>query len=247
MLGTQRLSKGSFPLLPGPVGMARLSRYRGPIVAMLCWCGLTTLVVLEGFAPPTTSRHLAVGPQDGLATESSIAFPAARSWPDSQDSALGSRATAAADGIYPRTVMASGGGYAEAVAAAAGSAPDPEPNAVSARGEDSPAAERHAAAIQNPAATPPEILIRHRLGSAAGHRAAQQIAEEARRAGIKLVEIRATAAVPKGREVRYLQAEDVATAERLAARFRGRWGNAWRVREMGPVTAHRLEIWLPHR
>jgi len=116
------------------------------------------------------------------------------------------------------------------------------------------------AAAQPAAVQPAAVLIRHRDGSAAGREAAKRIAEEARRAGVAVVGIRGAALVPKGREVRYLQGADAGEAERLAERFRGRWGSAWEVRAPGsaarpapmaaaarPAPAHTLEVWLPHR
>jgi hypothetical protein len=104
--------------------------------------------------------------------------------------------------------------------------------------------------MRSPTEPPPEILIQHRRGSAAGRTAAQRIAEEARRAGVKVVDIRAAAAVPGRREIHYFRDEDAGAGEHLASRFRRRWGNAWRVLASGPnaaVPAHTLEIWLPHR
>ena len=76
-----------------------------------------------------------------------------------------------------------------------------------------------------------------------------------------VVGVRGASSVPKGREVRYLPGADAAGAERLAARFQGRWGSAWEVREAGPgataapakapgsrpAPTHTLEVWLPHR
>jgi hypothetical protein len=116
-----------------------------------------------------------------------------------------------------------------------------------------------------PAGGPPEpppvaVLIHHRAGSPAGRQAANRIAQEARRAGLWVACIRPEATVPAAREVRYRTGVegDGKAAERLAARLRDRWGNAWHVRAAGrqdpecdgggPAAIHRaLEVWLPHR
>jgi hypothetical protein len=167
--------------------------------------------------------------------------------PDAPDSA----AALAGGGIYPRMVVASGRGCAgAAVAGTAGCTLGAGPDASTGRGEDASPEERHTAALRNPAEPPPEILIQHRRGSAAGRTAAQRIAEEARRAGVRVVDIRAAAAVPGRREIHYFRAEDAGAGEHLASRFRRRWGNAWQVLASGAnaaVPAHTLEIWLPHR
>ncbi|HYI85305.1 MAG TPA: hypothetical protein VEX11_19135 [Acetobacteraceae bacterium] len=94
----------------------------------------------------------------------------------------------------------------------------------------------------------------------AGREAAQLIADEARRTGVKVVGIRPVPTVPDRREVHYLRDEDAAEGERLASQLRQRWGNTWKVREKRPATAtpktslaalsapvHTLEVWLPHR
>ena len=104
------------------------------------------------------------------------------------------------------------------------------------------------------------MLVRHRVGSVAGREAAQLIADEARRTGVKVVGIRPVPTVPDRREVHYLRDENAAEGERLASQLRQRWGNTWKVREKRPATAtpktslaalsapvHTLEVWLPHR
>jgi hypothetical protein len=165
--------------------------------------------------------------------------------------ASSSAAAPAGAGVYPRMVAAGGRSCAgAAVAGTAGCTSGADPDAPTGRGEDSAPDARHAAAMRSPAEPPPEILIQYRRGSAAGRTAAQRIAKEARRAGVKVVDIRAAAAVPGGREIHYFRADDVGAGEHLASRFRRRWGNAWRVLASGQnaaIPAHALEIWLPHR
>ena len=122
------------------------------------------------------------------------------------------------------------------------------------------AGEEFHGAGQPPIKAPAAVLIRHRGGSAAGREAARRIADEARRAGVRVVGIRAVPAVPSRREVHYLRDEDAAEGKRLASRFRDRWGNAWPVRKpelpkaspkvsaaAGTTPTHTLEVWLPHR
>jgi len=99
---------------------------------------------------------------------------------------------------------------------------------------------------------PPPVVIHHRTGSTAGRQAARRVAEEARKAGATVRAISPGPAAPSRREVHYIRDEDAAAAERLAARFRGRWGNGWRAVQVeqrpGAVPEEQgLVIWLPHR
>jgi len=126
-------------------------------------------------------------------------------------------------------------------------------------GTDRSPDEKLVAAMRSSEAQMPSVLIFHRDGSASGREAAQRLAGEARRAGLDVAGVAVAPSVPKKREVRYFRSEDAADGERLASRFRERWGNAWNVRELGtgakpptystmePVPAHTLEVWLPHR
>jgi hypothetical protein len=119
--------------------------------------------------------------------------------------------------------------------------------------------ERLVAATRSSEAQMPSVLIFHRAGSASGREAAQRLAGEARRAGLEVAGVAAAQSVPTKREVRYLKGGYAADGERLASRFRERWGNSWQVRELGsgvispaystttPLPAHTLEVWLPHR
>jgi hypothetical protein len=104
------------------------------------------------------------------------------------------------------------------------------------------------------------VLIHYRVGSASGRYAARRIAQEVRRFGLDVMEVRAEPSVPTMREVLYASGEAAAEAERLARRLRNRWGNAWRVQtrerpslkqehhEAEPrSTLSALEVWLPHR
>jgi len=110
--------------------------------------------------------------------------------------------------------------------------------------------------METAAPAPAGVLIHYRAGSAAGQVAARRIAEEVRRAGLGVIGLRAETAVPSMREVLYPACGAATEAERLAARLRSRWGNAWRVQtkeESGPDRAapgsapNVLEVWLPHR
>jgi hypothetical protein len=109
---------------------------------------------------------------------------------------------------------------------------------------------------------PPKVLIHHLAGSTGGLRAARRIAQEARKAGYVVVGIHSETAVPSVREVRIPAGAgaDARAAERLTARLRDRWGNAWRIRVTdgtrsdpeiavgGSAAADQpLELWLPHR
>ena len=149
--------------------------------------------------------------------------------------------------------MTACGGAGPATSAACASDAGPDPRGGPGVGEEP------SGVAQAPARAPAAVLIRHRGGSAAGREAARRIAYEARRAGVRVVGIRAVAAVPSRREVHYLRAEDAAEGKRLASRLRDRWGGAWQVREPGSSKApprasaarqtptHALEVWLPHR
>jgi hypothetical protein len=119
--------------------------------------------------------------------------------------------------------------------------------------------EKRSAAAQPSTVPPVSVLFLYRAGSVAGQVAAQRLAGETRRAGVEVAGLAGVPVVPKTREVRYLQRNDAAEGERLAARFQARWGHSWQVREPGSgakspgyfaaeaVPAHTLEVWLPHR
>jgi hypothetical protein len=244
-------------MLAGHLRWARsfLSSRWGPLVAMACWGGLA------GFAsawlmPPATPRRpmpvaAAEGPLGGSPRVTAAVVPSAAEGPDATIEASGSAAAGAAVRLQPTMISlgrAACGGAG--LTASAGCASHTEPS--EAHGERPGAAQ---ASTKAPAA----VLIRHRGGSAAGREAAQRIADEARRGGVRVVGIRAVPAVPSRREVHFLRGDDAAEGERLASRLRSRWGNDWHVRELeagatsskklaaGPIPAHTLEVWLPHR
>lgn len=92
------------------------------------------------------------------------------------------------------------------------------------------------------------VSIHRRAGSAAARRAAALVAEEVRRAGLDIAAVVEEPRVPEDRVIRAApgSAGSVA-AQRLAERFRSRWGHAWQVTEAQGGGAPGLEIWLPHR
>lgn len=143
----------------------------------------------------------------------------------------------------------------------------PAPGAGIAGREAPPATDprRAAPAIPPPAAPPlvrpppprpgaarvPRIVVHYRDGSAAGAEAARAVlaamSQRDGAAGAPQAELRAVAAVPSQRVVRYFRAEDAAAAARLA----GQLGRGWAVQDFGayepaPVTPL-LEVWLPDR
>jgi len=221
----------------------------GPPAALLAWGALAGIVFAVWLAPPEAPRR---PPPVRAAADSRPAEPPAEV----------PVAVPAQTGAAPRQDAAAADAARVAAAIARWRvAPGPAAHAYAdARHERLGATllSADAPAVVQPMA----VLIRHRDGSAAGRAAAERIAEEARRAGAAVVGIRAAASVPKGREVRYLQGSDAAKAERLAERFRERWGSVWEVRTPGPTAppaskasaatarpapAHALEVWLPHR
>jgi hypothetical protein len=95
----------------------------------------------------------------------------------------------------------------------------------------------------------PEVVIRHRAGSTAARRAAEQVAAEVRRAGLGDVELRPTQQVPRMRTVRYFREEDAPAGEQMVSRFRSRWSHPWAMQASAAETESGrrvLEIWLPH-
>jgi hypothetical protein len=242
-------------------GLARrtrgwLSSRWGPAAALACWGALAGFVFLVWLAPPAAPRRplpaaTADGPVGAPPRDIAAPPPSAGNGQDAAVEAAASAAPAAAVRLQPTMISLARAACAGAGAAtSAGCASDAEP---AARGG------RPGAAQASAADAPAAVLIRHRGGSAAGREAAQRIADEARRAGVEVVGIRAASSVPKKREVRYLPGGDAAEGERLASRFRSRWGNDWEVRESEaktassvkaaarPAPAHTLEVWLPHR
>jgi hypothetical protein len=186
--------------------------------------------------PAATSE--AWHPPDALPVAELHSAPAARPAPPPppRDAAAGNAAAGLA--------WASG---ADPGPAAAASPPDP---AECEAGGLPPAADAETAAGTASSPPGPMLRIHHRAGSAAGRAAAGRIAEEALKAGVPVLGISAEPAGPRRREVRYVHQEDAAEAERLAARFRGRWGNSWRVVRVETASEpadHALEVWLPHR
>ena len=233
-----------------------LSSRWGPPAALACWGALAGFVV-GWLAPPAappgwTPVAAADSPLDGSPREVAALLSSAGDGRDATIGAAASVAAGAAVRLQPTMISlgrAACGGAG--LATAAGCASDAEPVAR----DGLPGAAQASAAN-----TPATLLIRHRGGSAAGREAARRIADEARRAGVEVVGIRAASSVPSRREVHYLRGGDAAEAERLASRLRQRWGSAWEVREPGPGTAsrkkvsavgpapsHTLEVWLPHR
>lgn len=104
-----------------------------------------------------------------------------------------------------------------------------------------------AEATQPPA---PRVVVHHRAGSSTARRAAELVAEEARRAGATVAAIQPETEVPNARVIHPATTEDAELAGELATRFRRRWGHPWRVEgaqlraEAPPPRT--LEIWLPH-
>ena len=229
-------------------------------MALACWGGLAGFA-LAWLMPPATPRRpmpvaAADSPLGGSPRVIAAVVPSTGEGRDAMIEATGSAAAGMAVRLQPTMISlgrAACGGAG--LTASAGCASHTE---ASEAHEERPGAAQ--ASIKAPAA----VLIRHRGGSAAGREAARRIADEARRGGVRVVGIRAVPAVPSRREVHYLAGGDADEAERLAARFRQRWGSAWEVREPAgsaaaaapsalaarrpvPARAHTLEVWLPHR
>jgi hypothetical protein len=236
---------------------AELRRVRGAVLssrwglpaALLAWGALAGVMFSVWLAPPGAQPR---PPSVRAAADSRPAEPSAEEAPAAAPTHAGSASQqdAAADAARVAAAVARWSAPPGPAAAHAYADARDERLGATLLSAGAPAAARPATAV----------LIRHRDGSAAGREAAKRIAEEARRAGVAVVGIRAAPAVPKGREVRHLQGGDAAEAERLAERFRGRWGSAWEVRTPGPgappaskafaarpAPAHTLEVWLPHR
>jgi hypothetical protein len=228
----------------------------------VCWISLAGCVFFVWLAPPAAPRRFVpAGPTGGPVAAASpraaaAAVPPSVTEPSAAADADAAVATAGGLRLATRpTVAAACGadGPSSTTTTVCGSDAEPE-----VRREPVAERKRPGPALAAPAAQA-AVVIRHRKGSAAGREAAQLIADEARRTGVRVVGIRPVPEVPDRREVHYLRDGDAAEGKRLASRLRDRWGNAWKVREVRPAMAsqkataalapppHTLEVWLPHR
>jgi hypothetical protein len=231
-------------------GVSLPSRRKLMIAAMMVWGGLTGFISAQLLVPYTaprrptladsaTSSFLAAAPREPVMSPTPF-YGGQGDWVD------------ASVGQHPQPSVSV---PFQSVCSGADLSPLATCGVSTDRGPD----ERLVAATRSSEAQMPSVLIFHRAGSASGREAAQRLAGEARRAGLEVAGIAAAPSVPTKREVRYLKGDYAADGERLASRFRERWGNSWQVRDFGsginppaysttkPVPAHTLEVWLPHR
>jgi hypothetical protein len=242
MLGRRRFRRGGY----------LYSRW-GLFAGTVCWCCLAGFIFLVWLAPPAGWwRSVPARPAESPPAVSAWAAAAAVPPGGAERSATAEDSASAAAATETTDTTACGGGTPLNIAVDGARA---EPDVQREPGMEGKRIDAASAAPTIQTA----VLIRHRTGSASGREAAQLIADEARRTGLRVIGIRPVSAVPDQREVQYLRDEDAAEGERLASQFRQRWGSAWKVREKRPGTAppkalaalpapaHRLEVWLPHR
>jgi hypothetical protein len=233
------------------VGGYLYSRW-GLFAGTVCWCCLAGLVFLVWLAPPAGGWRRVSAARTTESPPIASPWGAAAAVPPSGTEL----STATEDAASAGPITAGGIHLASGMMGAPVCGPDAEREVQSEPGVEG----KRPWAASAASAARTTVLVRHRVGSVAGREAAQLIADEARRTGVKVVGIRPVPTVPDRREVHYLRDEDAAEGERLASQLRQRWGNTWKVREKRPATAtpktslaalsapvHTLEVWLPHR
>ena len=154
-----------------------LSSHWGPPAALLAWGALAGLVFAVWLAPPGAPRR---PPPVRAPADSRPADP-----PPEAPAAVSAHLDTA-----PRQDAAADAARVAAAVARWRVAPSPAVHAYAHARDERPAATQLSAGAQA-AAQPASVLIRHRDGSAAGREAAKRVAEEARRAGVAVVGIRA--------------------------------------------------------